>query len=177
VEDHENDQLLVSDEPVLRACRHEHRVADVESVRRALHLERPRTFEDDVDLVVVVRPLPIRLGRDEDVHTELETGGRVDDLIPAGLEEALLCAFDVDPASRQACNPGSSMTASASSASGSWPPRTTRRGQGAWWSTAVETLPWNARRIGPQPCAPITIRRASRCFATEQILSTVEPVA
>jgi hypothetical protein len=50
--------------------------------------ENAVAVEHDVDLVVIVRLLLIRLGRDEDVHPELEAGGRVDDLVPAvpGLE-------------------------------------------------------------------------------------------
>jgi hypothetical protein len=49
-------------------------------------LQDPCAFEDDVELVVLVRLLPVRLGRDEDVHAKLETGGFVDDFIPsAGL--------------------------------------------------------------------------------------------
>jgi hypothetical protein len=56
-----------------------------------LHLEHTCPFEDDVELVVLVRLLLIRLGRDEHVHPDLEAGGLVDDLVAtAGLTEPLL---------------------------------------------------------------------------------------
>lgn len=56
-----------------------------------LDLEDPGPFEDDVELVVLVRLLLIRLGRDEHVHPDLEAGGLVDDLVAtAGLTEPLL---------------------------------------------------------------------------------------
>ena len=40
-------------------------------------------LEDDVDLVVGVRLLPVGLGRDEHVHADLEPRRLVDDLVPA----------------------------------------------------------------------------------------------
>lgn len=44
----------------------------------ALDLQHPGPLEDDVDLVVLVRLLPVRLWSDKDVDTDLEAGGFVD---------------------------------------------------------------------------------------------------
>src|SRR5438309_4448962 len=64
---------------------------------------------------------------------------------------------DEDP-----CHDATTVSSAAVSSSASGPPRTTSTGHGASWSTPVEMLPWTGRRIGPQPCAPITIRCAWR---------------
>lgn len=62
-----------------------------------LHLEDTRPFDHDVELVVLVRLLLIRLGRDEHVHPDLEAGGLVDDLVAtAGLTEPLLDRCDLE---------------------------------------------------------------------------------
>ena len=42
-------------------------------------------------------------------------------------------------------------------------PCTTSTGHGAWCRTSVETLPWIIRPRRPQPWAPMTTSRASRC--------------
>jgi hypothetical protein len=39
--------------------------------------------------------------------------------------------------------------------------RTTSTGQGAKWTSPVETLPEKSRRAAPQPCEPTMINRAS----------------
>src|SRR5436853_583576 len=67
---------------MVRARGDEAGVADVHRDALALDVEHARALEHDVDLVVVVRLLPVRLGRDEDVDAELETRRLVDDLIP-----------------------------------------------------------------------------------------------
>ena len=72
-------------------------------------LRTPRAFEDDVHLVVRVRLLPVRLGRDEDVDADLEPGRGVHDLVPAvpGLE-APSHLLDLEGVSRQAHRTGCS---------------------------------------------------------------------
>ena len=62
----------------------------------AFDVEHAVPFEDDVDLVVVVRLLAVGLWGDEDVDADLETGGGVDDLVAAGFAQAFLHGFDVE---------------------------------------------------------------------------------
>src|ERR1700745_3987808 len=83
LEDDEHGELLVADEAVVRAGRHEHRLALAEVHPFALDLERSGALEHDVDLVVLVRLLPVGLGSDEDVDAELEAGRFVHDLVAA----------------------------------------------------------------------------------------------
>ena len=63
----------------------------------ALDLELARAVQDDVELVMLVRLLAVRLRRDEHVHADLERGRLVDDLVAAvpGLEPAA-DLFDVE---------------------------------------------------------------------------------
>jgi hypothetical protein len=49
--------------------------------RLSADVERASSFEDDVELIVVVDPLVIGFGRDERVDEDLEPGRRVDELI------------------------------------------------------------------------------------------------
>ena len=60
----------------------------------ALDFERAPSFDDDVDLVIGVRLLRVRVRRDEDVHADLQPGGAMDDLVAAvaRLESALRLA-------------------------------------------------------------------------------------
>jgi hypothetical protein len=51
--------------------------------RLAFHLQDAAALEDDVDLVVLVRLLPVRLRSDEDVDPDLEPRRLVDDLVAA----------------------------------------------------------------------------------------------
>ena len=53
-------------------------------------VERARAVEHDVDLVVLVRLLPVRLRRDEHVDAELDADGLVDDLVAAARGTELL---------------------------------------------------------------------------------------
>ena len=75
----------------------EHGVALGELHRLALHLERAAALEDDVDLVVGVRLLPVGLGRDEHVDAELDPRRGVDDLVAAARrEQPVLRSVHVD---------------------------------------------------------------------------------
>jgi hypothetical protein len=51
---------------------------------RSSSTEHPASFEHDVDLVVLVGRLVVRLGRDEHVDADLEPGRAVNDLVAAG---------------------------------------------------------------------------------------------
>jgi gamma-glutamyltranspeptidase / glutathione hydrolase len=75
--------VLVGGEAVLGACGHEQRHAFRERSRSVLDLEHATALQHDVDLVLVVRLLPVRLRRDEDVDAELEARRAVDDLVAA----------------------------------------------------------------------------------------------
>ena len=55
----------------------------VERRRGVLDLEDAAALEHDVDLVLVVRLLPVGLGSDEHVDADLEPGRGVDDLVAA----------------------------------------------------------------------------------------------
>ncbi len=55
--------------------------------------------------------------------------------------------------------------------------RTTSTGQGAEWTSPVETLPEKSRRAAPQPCEPTTISCAPESAACRQISSTTRPSA
>jgi hypothetical protein len=63
------------------ACLDEDGVAFFHGHLRPLDGEDARAFEHDVDLVVFMRLLLVRLRRDEHIDTELEAGGLVDDLV------------------------------------------------------------------------------------------------
>src|SRR5207249_7019479 len=97
LEDDEHRQVLVGAEAMIGSGRHEDRVALAELERLALDVEHSRALEHDVDLVVGVRLLAVRLRGDEDVDADLEAGRVVDDLVAAaGLGEAALDALDVE---------------------------------------------------------------------------------
>ena len=63
----------------------------------SLDFEDACALEDDVELVVLVRLLPIGLRRDETVDPDLEAGGLVDDLVAtAGLTKPFLDGCDLE---------------------------------------------------------------------------------
>jgi hypothetical protein len=89
--------LLVRREAVVGAGLDENGASLTDSHLLALDLQRAGALEHDVELVVLVRLLTIRLGRDQDVDADLETGGVVDDLVPStGLVEPLLDRGDLE---------------------------------------------------------------------------------
>jgi len=90
-EDHEQAQALVAGEAVLGAGRDEDRFPLLDRDPLVLDGEHPASFEHDVDLVVLVGRLVVRLGRDEHVDADLEPGRAVNDLVAArrGLEALL----------------------------------------------------------------------------------------
>ena len=62
-----------------------------------LDLEDARALENNVQLVVLVRLLPIRLGGDQHIDAHLEAGGLMDDLIAtAGLPEPFFDLCDLE---------------------------------------------------------------------------------
>ena len=83
VEDDEQRELLVRRKAVLGSGWHEQRPSLLQRRLHAFDLEHPAAFEDDVDLVVLVRLLAIRLRRDEHVDADLEPGRGMDDLVAA----------------------------------------------------------------------------------------------
>ena len=90
VEDHEQGEVLVRGEAMVGSGRDEQRTAFLERRLHALDLEHAAPLEHDVDLVVLVRLLAIRLGRDQHVDADLEPGRGVDDLVAAALLAQLL---------------------------------------------------------------------------------------
>jgi hypothetical protein len=97
VEEHEKGQVLVGGEAVFGASLDEHGLSFLKRHRLALDLERPTALEHEVDLVVLVGLLAIRLGRDENVHADLDPFRLVYDFVAAGLgREPLLDALDVE---------------------------------------------------------------------------------
>ena len=83
VEDDEERELLVRRETVLCARRHEERHSLCERGRGVLDLEHAAPLEHDVDLVLFVWLLAVRLGSDEHVDPDLESGRAVHDLVAA----------------------------------------------------------------------------------------------
>ena len=73
-EDHEDAQPLVGGESVLRMRRDEDRLSLHDGYRCTLDLEDAAAFEDDVQLVVRVRLLVVRLGSDQDVDAASRPG-------------------------------------------------------------------------------------------------------
>ena len=109
VEDHQQGEVLVGGEAVVGSRRHEQRAAFLERCLDALDFQHAAAFEDDVHLVVLVRLLPVGLGRHEDVDADLEPGGRVDDLVAAaGVAQLPAGHVDVERvhARKVACNSG-----------------------------------------------------------------------
>src|SRR5205809_7159078 len=97
LEDDKNAEVLVGRETMIRPGLDEDSRALSHGDLLALYLEDACPFEDDVELVVVVRLLAVRLGRDEAVDTDFEAGGLVDDLVTtAGLTEPLLDGCDFE---------------------------------------------------------------------------------
>jgi hypothetical protein len=86
LEDHENAEMLVRREAMFSVRRHEDCTALSHWHGLTLDLENARALENHVQLVVLVRLLPIRLWGDEHIDAHFEAGGVVDDLIAtAGL--------------------------------------------------------------------------------------------
>ena len=79
---------------MLGACLDEHSVTFGHRKDLTLDFERAASFEDDVDLVVGVRLLRVRVRRDEHVDADLEPAGAMDDFVAAvaRLEPALRLA-------------------------------------------------------------------------------------
>ena len=74
VEHDQKGELFVRREPMLGACCDEKGHALRERRCRALDLQDTAPLENDVHLVLVMRLLTIRLGRDEDIDADLESG-------------------------------------------------------------------------------------------------------
>src|SRR5947209_19782698 len=90
-EDDEHRELLVRAEAMIGAGRHEDGVPYRDRVLGAFDLEHAAPLEHEVDLVVVVRLLPVRLRRDEHVDADLKPRALVDDFVAAaGLLQAAL---------------------------------------------------------------------------------------
>src|SRR5204862_7781539 len=83
LEDHEHGELLVGGEAMLDTCLDEDRFPDLHRHTLVSNLEHAGAVEPDVDLVVGVRLLAVRLRGDEDVDAELEPGRLMDDLVAA----------------------------------------------------------------------------------------------
>jgi hypothetical protein len=97
LEDDENAQMLVGREAVVGAGLDEDCCPFTNGNVVPLHLENARAFENHVELVVLVRLLTVRLGRDEDVDTDLEAFGRVHNLVSApGVGKPLLDRGDLE---------------------------------------------------------------------------------
>ena len=89
--------MLVAHELVLRPGRHEHRMPLAQLDAFAFNLQDSVPFEYDVDLVVLVRLLAVRLGSDEHVHPHLDPGGGMNDLVaPQALRKPLCHTRDIN---------------------------------------------------------------------------------
>jgi hypothetical protein len=96
-EDHEHGEVLVSAEAVVCAGLDENRGAFANGNLLTLDIQHAVAFEDHVELIVLVRLLAVRLGGNQNVDPDLETGGFVDGLIAtAGLPELLLDGCDLE---------------------------------------------------------------------------------
>src|SRR4051812_18614791 len=96
-EDDEQAQVLVTNEAMLGAGRNKHGMALSQLDGIPFDLERSLTLEDDVDLVVFMGLLSVRLRGDEDVDPKLELLRTVDDLVAAcSGQQALLDPCDVE---------------------------------------------------------------------------------
>ena len=90
VEDDEQREVLVGCESVVGAGRDEERAAFLQRCLHALDFQDAGAFENDVDLVVLVRLLAIRLWRNQHVDADLEPGRGMNDLVAATLLAQLL---------------------------------------------------------------------------------------
>ena len=90
---------------MLGAGRNEDGASYIELEQIALQLQGAAALQHDVDLVVLVGLLAIRLGGHEHVDAELEARRLVHDLVATGLEQARLCSFDRDlvPSPQRPC--------------------------------------------------------------------------
>lgn len=96
-EDDEDAQSLVAGEAVVRAGWHEGCLSFIDIYGLAFDREHSSSFEHEVNLVVFVRLLPVRLRRDEDVDADLESRRAVDDLVAsAALLQAAPGQLDVE---------------------------------------------------------------------------------
>ena len=77
--------MLVGGETVVGPRQDEQRAALFQRRLHSLYLQHTGALEHNVDLVVLVRLLAIRLRRDEHVDADLETGRRVHDLVATAL--------------------------------------------------------------------------------------------
>jgi hypothetical protein len=93
VEHDEKGESVEVDEPVAGSSRYEDRLAAAQGLRGTVDLDRPFSIEDGVDLVEVMRALTIRIGCDEDVDTDLEAVGFVDDLVASARSDEPLCGL------------------------------------------------------------------------------------
>jgi hypothetical protein len=73
LEDHEHGELLVRAEAVLGVGRHEGGLSLAQCDLLALHLQDPAPLEDDVDLVVRMGQLTIRLGVRTSTYTPISS--------------------------------------------------------------------------------------------------------
>src|SRR5436190_3408170 len=96
-EDDEHAQLLVRAEAMVRPGLDEDRVAHLHRDRLALDVEHAASLQHNVDLVVSVGLLPVRLRCDKDADAELESRRLVHDLVAAADGyETILCLRDAE---------------------------------------------------------------------------------
>jgi len=88
LEDDQDTEVLVRGEAMLGVRLYEDGAALSDRYLLTLHLEYASALEDDIQLIVLVGLLPIRLRGDEPVDADFEADGLVDDLVAtAGLTE------------------------------------------------------------------------------------------
>lgn len=97
LEDDEHAQVLVRGEAMVCAGLDEDGAALTDRYLLAFDLEDACALENDVDLVVFVRLLPVGLWGNQDIDTELETSGFVNDLVAsAAFAQTLLGGADLE---------------------------------------------------------------------------------
>jgi hypothetical protein len=96
-EHNEDAQAFVPREAVVGACRYEGRLPFLNGKGLSLDREHAPALQNDVELVVLVRLLAIRLRRNEDVDPDLQPRRAVNDLVAAVAgSESLPHAFYVE---------------------------------------------------------------------------------
>lgn len=97
LEDDQDTEVLVRGEAMLGLRLYEDGAALSDRYLVTFHVEYACALEDDIQLIVLVGLLPIRLRGDEHVDPDFEADGLVDDLVAtAGLTEPFLDGCDLE---------------------------------------------------------------------------------
>lgn len=102
--DHEHAQLFIGAEAEVGPGRDERRATFTKLELLSVDVKRAGALEDDVDRIVRVRPLLVRLRRYKHIDADLEPRRFVDNLVAAvGGTKVRSCAVDVEGVSWSRC--------------------------------------------------------------------------